>query len=132
MPRATHLLFALSVAALLAAGAGAQIQPLDQQELEMSLDTGLVVKEGTVSIGRRPLRSVWSRLEALGLDLYIDAILDVKRGTASPWKPEGPKGRHLSRRRTVNHRPRPAPWDSMASTAYTEHDGVNRHGEGRH
>ena len=36
-----------------------------------------------------------------------------------------------AKRRTVSHSPRAVPWTVSASSAYDEHDGVNRHGEGR-
>jgi folate-dependent phosphoribosylglycinamide formyltransferase PurN len=62
------------------------------QRVNAGLDTGEVVEAGSVPIGRRPLRVVWNRLEALGLDLYLQAILEVNRGTATCRKPAGKKG----------------------------------------
>lgn len=53
------------------------------QKVNRGLDTGSIVKEGTVPIGRRSYSSVVRALEALGLDLYIQAILEVKSGTAT-------------------------------------------------
>lgn len=68
--------------------AGAMIQ-----KINAGLDTGLIVKEGEVPIGRRSQRAVWHDLEALGLDLYIAAILEVKMGTAVYRPQSGPKGK---------------------------------------
>lgn len=63
------------------------------QKINAGLDTGLIVKEGEVTIGRRSQRAVWHELEALGLDLYIAAILAVKAGTAVYRPQSGPKGK---------------------------------------
>lgn len=63
------------------------------QKIDAGLDTGLIVKEGEVIIGRRSQRAVWRELEALGLDLYLQAILDVKNGTAVYRPQTGPKGK---------------------------------------
>jgi folate-dependent phosphoribosylglycinamide formyltransferase PurN len=52
------------------------------QKIEAGLDTGQIVREGTVVIGGRSLGAVSRELEALGLDLYVDAILDVKHDRA--------------------------------------------------
>lgn len=52
------------------------------QKVNAGLDTGLIVKEGEVIIGRRSQAAVWRDLEALGLNLYMEAILEVKQGTA--------------------------------------------------
>jgi hypothetical protein len=59
------------------------------QRINAGLDTGEVIREGAVPIGRLPLSVVWRRLEALGLDLYLRAILDVKQGRAHPRAPVG-------------------------------------------
>jgi methionyl-tRNA formyltransferase len=70
------------------AAAGVTIQKVNE-----GLDTGSIVKEGSVPIGRRSYQRVWSDLEALGLDLYIQAILEVKNGTAAYRPQTGKKGR---------------------------------------
>ena len=57
------------------------------------VETGDVIREGAVPIGRLPLAVVWRRLEALGLDLYLRAILDVKQGRAHPQAPMGRRRR---------------------------------------
>lgn len=63
------------------------------QKVNAGLDTGEIVQEGEVIIGRGSRRSVWHELEKLGLDRYIQAILEVKAGTAV-FKPfPGKKGK---------------------------------------
>ncbi len=63
------------------------------QKINAGLDTGQIVKEGNVPIGCRSLRKVWRELEALGLDLYIQAILEVKAGTAEYHSQMGERGK---------------------------------------
>jgi len=53
----------------------------------------------------------------------------VGSGTGS--KPDGPSGRHRVRRLTASQVPRRDPCTSTASSAYAEHDGKNRQGDGR-
>lgn len=57
------------------------------QKINEGLDTGAIVKEGQVTIGRRSYRTVWRDLEGLGLDLYIQAILEMKDCTAT-YRPQ--------------------------------------------
>jgi folate-dependent phosphoribosylglycinamide formyltransferase PurN len=63
------------------------------QKVNEGLDSGHIVKEGEVTIGNRSLRSIWSELEKLGLELYIQAILEVKSGTAIFTPQQGTRGR---------------------------------------
>jgi folate-dependent phosphoribosylglycinamide formyltransferase PurN len=63
------------------------------QKVNAGLDTGSIVKEGEVPISRRSYATVWTELEQLGLDLYIEAILEVKYGTASLRPQTGKKGK---------------------------------------
>jgi folate-dependent phosphoribosylglycinamide formyltransferase PurN len=63
------------------------------QKINAGLDTGYIVKAGAVPIGRRSLRAVWHDLEELGLNLYIQAILEMKDGKATFRPQEGPKGK---------------------------------------
>jgi methionyl-tRNA formyltransferase len=63
------------------------------QKINTGLDTGSIVKEGEVRIGRRAQQAVWRELEALGLDLYIESILAVRAGTAVYRPQTGPKGK---------------------------------------
>lgn len=62
------------------------------QKINAKLDAGEIVREGAVPIGRRSRRAIWQELEALGIDLYLQAIIEVKNGTAQ-YRPQlGPKG----------------------------------------
>ena len=63
------------------------------QKVNAGLDTGEIVKQGEVAIGRRSLRAVWNELESLGLDLYIQAIVEAKHGPASYQPQAGRKGK---------------------------------------
>jgi folate-dependent phosphoribosylglycinamide formyltransferase PurN len=63
------------------------------QKINAGLDTGQIVKEGAVPIGRHSQRAVWNELESLGFDLYIQAIIEVKQGTASYRPQVGKKGK---------------------------------------
>jgi hypothetical protein len=62
------------------------------QLINRGLDTGHIVKEGVVPIGSRSRAAVWRDVERLGLDLYVEAILRMRDGTAAPRPQEGPKG----------------------------------------
>jgi methionyl-tRNA formyltransferase len=72
---------------------GEKVAGVTIQQINAGLDTGAIVKEGEVCIGRRSQRAVWRDLAALGLDLYIQAILEVKAGTATYRPQTGPKGK---------------------------------------
>lgn len=63
------------------------------QKVNAGLDTGEIVKVGAVPIGCRSQRAVWNALEALGLDLYVQAIIEVKEGIASYRPQVGKKGK---------------------------------------
>jgi methionyl-tRNA formyltransferase len=52
------------------------------QRIGAGLDTGAIARQGEVPVDGRSERAVWNDLESLGLDLYLAAILDVKRGQA--------------------------------------------------
>jgi folate-dependent phosphoribosylglycinamide formyltransferase PurN len=63
------------------------------QKVNKGLDTGTIVRTGEVNAYRRPYQTVFHELEALGVELYIQAILDVKHGVAE-YKPQtGVKGK---------------------------------------
>jgi hypothetical protein len=62
------------------------------QQVNSGLDTGAIVKQGHVTIGRCSQRAVWRDLEDLGLELYIQAILDVHRGLAESNPQNGQRG----------------------------------------
>jgi folate-dependent phosphoribosylglycinamide formyltransferase PurN len=63
------------------------------QKVNAGLDTGSIVKEGEVPVSCRSYAAVWRDLEKLGLDLYIQAILEVKHGTAIYRPLTGKKGK---------------------------------------
>ena len=62
------------------------------QKINAGLDTGEIVNEGQVPIGKRTHRAVWMDLEALGLDLYLQSIREVKNGEARYRPQRGKKG----------------------------------------
>jgi folate-dependent phosphoribosylglycinamide formyltransferase PurN len=57
------------------------------QKVNKGLDTGTIVLTGEVNAYRRPYQAVFHELEALGVELYLQAILDVKHGIAE-YKPQ--------------------------------------------
>jgi hypothetical protein len=63
------------------------------QKVTAGLDTGQIVRSGEVPIGRRSYDAVWRDVLTLGLDLYIEAILQVRDGTAVYRPQSGPKGK---------------------------------------
>ena len=63
------------------------------QKVNAGLDTGEIVKQTGVPIGHRTPGAVWSELNELGLNLYIQAILEVKQGTAQFRPQTGIKGK---------------------------------------
>lgn len=72
---------------------GERVAGVTIQKVNRGLDTGSIVKAGEVSTQGRAYATVVHELEALGLDLYMQAILEVKHGTAE-YKPQsGVKGK---------------------------------------
>lgn len=72
---------------------GERVAGVTIQKVNRGLDTGSIVKTGEVSTQGRTYQAVVHELETLGLDLYMQAILEVKHGTAE-YKPQsGPKGK---------------------------------------
>jgi folate-dependent phosphoribosylglycinamide formyltransferase PurN len=63
------------------------------QKVNAGLDTGEIVRSGEVPIDNRTYGAVWNDLNDLGLDLYIEAILEVKKGTAEYQLQNGKKGK---------------------------------------
>lgn len=63
------------------------------QKVNKGLDTGTIVKTGEVKAFRRAYQTVFRELEALGVGLYIQAILEVKHGTAEFRPQTGVKGK---------------------------------------
>lgn len=72
---------------------GERVAGVTIQKVNRGLDTGSVVKTGEVDAYGRSYLAVVHELETLGLDLYLQAILEVKHGTAE-YKPQsGRKGK---------------------------------------
>ncbi len=63
------------------------------QRINEGLDTGEIVREGTIALAGRTLRQTWRELELRGYDLYLQAIHDIRTGSATFRLPEGEKGR---------------------------------------
>jgi methionyl-tRNA formyltransferase len=59
------------------------------QRINPGIDTGDVARAGAVTIGRKSYARVEHETEVLGYDLFIEAILDIKRGTAR-YEPQNP------------------------------------------
>lgn len=79
---------------------GERVAGVTIQKVNRGLDTGSIVKTGEISTQGRTYLSVVHELEMLGLDLYVQAILEVKHGTAE-YKPQiGAKGK-------LYHNPKP-------------------------
>jgi folate-dependent phosphoribosylglycinamide formyltransferase PurN len=72
---------------------GERVAGVTIQKVNRGLDTGNIVKSGEVSTQDRAYRSVVRELEKLGLDLYLQAILEVKHGTAEYRPQSGVKGK---------------------------------------
>jgi len=66
------------------------------QKIDAGLDTGEIVKQGEVTIDHRSYRAVCKALETLGLNLYLQAIIEVQQGTAL-YSPQVGKRRKLCR-----------------------------------
>jgi len=81
---------------------GEEVAGVTIQKINAGLDAGSIVREGEVRIGGRSQRAVWRELEALGLDLYIEAILAVWAGTAIYRPQTGPKGKLYRNPRPVD------------------------------
>jgi methionyl-tRNA formyltransferase len=63
------------------------------QLVNAGIDTGSIVQRGEVLIGRKSIGQVRRELEDLGLTLYVQAILDLKRGAARLIPQTGPRGK---------------------------------------
>lgn len=72
---------------------GESVAGVTIQKVNKGLDTGHIVKTAEIKAERRSYRVVFRELERLGLELYIQAILEVKQGVAE-FKPQtGIKGK---------------------------------------
>jgi folate-dependent phosphoribosylglycinamide formyltransferase PurN len=66
---------------------GEHVAGVTIQKVNEGLDTGSIVKTGEVKAYRRTYQAVFQELETLGLELYIQAILEVRQGVAE-FKPQ--------------------------------------------
>jgi folate-dependent phosphoribosylglycinamide formyltransferase PurN len=66
------------------------------QKVNAGLDTGDILKQGAVTTGHRSYRAVCNELEELGIALYLQSIIEVKRGTAT-YSPQVGTKRKLCR-----------------------------------
>jgi hypothetical protein len=64
------------------------------QRIGAGLDRGDVLRDAVLPVGRKPLPVVTRELERLGLDLFLDALLCVQRGTAR-FRPQPAASRPL-------------------------------------
>jgi folate-dependent phosphoribosylglycinamide formyltransferase PurN len=85
------------------------------QKINAGLDSGEIVKQGSVPIGRKSYHRVSREVEELGLDLYMTAVLETKQGTAT-LRPTPPAGRKPFRDPKVRdliryYRKRLIPWE---------------------
>jgi folate-dependent phosphoribosylglycinamide formyltransferase PurN len=53
------------------------------QRVDAGIDTGEVLRTGEVAIGRKSYHRVEREVQELGFRVYLDAILDLKHGTAA-------------------------------------------------
>ena len=63
------------------------------QLVNAGVDTGQIIQRGEVVIGRKSMVQVKRELEELGFSLYVQGILDLKRGLARLVPESGPKGK---------------------------------------
>jgi len=73
---------------------GERVAGVTIQRVERGIDTGAVVRAGEVEIGRKGYGRVWDEVQALGCQLYLQAILDYKHGRANavPQDPAAQRG----------------------------------------
>lgn len=72
---------------------GEPVAGITIQKVNKGLDTGSIVKTGEVKSYRRAYQVVFRELEVLGVELYIQAILEVKHGVAELKPQTGVKGK---------------------------------------
>ena len=63
------------------------------QRIGAGLDTGDIVAEGEVSIDAKSYLRVWREVQELGVRVYLDAVLAIKRGRGSIRPQRGTPGR---------------------------------------
>jgi len=63
------------------------------QRVNAGIDTGEVIAQAAIPIGRKSYPRVWREVQAAGVNLYMDAILAVAAGTVRPIEATGKPGR---------------------------------------
>jgi hypothetical protein len=64
------------------------------QLVNAGIDCGQIVVEGSISVEGKSYRRILRESQALGVELYLDAILQLKKGTARPRDPGRALGPH--------------------------------------
>jgi methionyl-tRNA formyltransferase len=72
------------------------------QRINAGVDTGEVLQRGAVPIGGKTYGRVWREVQQLGVELYLDAVLQVKRGAATFESPAPSKGPHYRDPRSLD------------------------------
>lgn len=62
---------------------GESVAGVTIQRVDAGIDTGDVVREAAVPIGSRWYGTVWSEVQRVGVDLCIQSVLQVRRGTVT-------------------------------------------------
>lgn len=77
---------------------GEEVAGITVQRVNPGIDTGEVVRTGTVTIGTKGYGRVWREVEELGCELFVETVLDFKHGRARPVPQEtGASARPLYR-----------------------------------
>lgn len=63
------------------------------QRVNAGIDTGEVIAQAAVPIGRKSYPRLWREIQAAGVDLYVNAILAVASGEARPIVTSGRPGK---------------------------------------
>ncbi len=63
------------------------------QRISSGLDTGAIVNQGVVPAQGRSYGRVWRDLAELGVNLFVDSVLQVRAGTAVYHPQPGPEGK---------------------------------------
>jgi folate-dependent phosphoribosylglycinamide formyltransferase PurN len=81
---------------------GEQTAGVTIQRVNAGVDRGEIVRQGAVPIEGRRYGRVWDDVQRLGVELYRDAILDMKRGVAK-LEPQGNGGGRPYRDPKLSH-----------------------------
>ncbi len=71
---------------------GEEVAGVTIQRLDAGLDTGDIVRQGLVPTGRKRYGRVWYEVQALGVALFVEAVLATLRGEAVARPQAGEKG----------------------------------------